>query len=63
MAQPDQMLRRAALHIAALLPLDIEDADRVCVLAMEIVRWQEGVAAEKTDGDAEKVKTDGDEGS
>lgn len=53
MAQPDQMLRRAALHIAALLPLDIEDADRVCVLAMEIVRWQEGVA--------EKLKTDGDD--
>ena len=50
----ERELRRVAQHVATLLPVDMDDAKRVCDLAMELQQWAD-TPPENDPGQGEKV--------
>jgi len=50
----ERELRRVAQHVATLLPVDMDDAKRVCDLAMELQQWADN-APENDPGQGERV--------
>lgn len=50
----ERELRRVAQHIATLLPEDMDDAKRVCDLALELQRWENAPPNDEPD-EQEKV--------